>query len=650
MSGDVPPLPAGFTLDSVAPAAPPLPAGFTLDSASTPAPTATAAPPETGARVGGLADRALLMGIGHLYDTPGAILALADKAGGSIHDWTRSLFGLKPDAAPAEAAPTTGADVMAKGADTFALPTPATPAERIGSAAVSALPSAVVAPGVVGALAAAAGSGASQAVKEGGGSPLAQTLTGLAVGSVPAAASGIASGVRAAVRDAGETSGRIADAAASDIPITAGQATGSKTIQAIEGASSKLWGGGSIKATADQQADALGNRVGGIVDNLAPGADVSPTAAGAAINKGASQTVANMKAAEQAAYDKVDSLVPPTTPISVQNATAALDKLAAPTAGAEATTGALVSSKIAQMRENLASDAEKNGGQLPYDAVKQLRSAVGANIDHGFAPADPATNGAFKQVYKALSTDMEAGASAVSPEAKQAAADASSLYRTNSARREFLDTVVDKAGGPEAVYAAATNGTKQGATKIGGVMQSLDEGQQNLVRATVLDRLGKAPAGMQSAAGDTFNPSTYLTNWAKLDPAAKDALFGASGAPKTLRSGLDSLANTMSTIRNSTVFKNPSGTGEAVGHGLGLASLLEGGSHALAGNFGAIGAAGGAIAGNMILSRALTNPKTVAWLAQTAKMPTSALPNAVNQLSRINDPDASDLAALLRKK
>ena len=609
----------------------------------------TAPPPETGARVGGLADRALLMGIGHLYDTPGALLALADRAGGSIHDWTRSLFGLKPDAAPAEAPSTAGADIMAKGADTFGLPTPVTSAERIGSSAISALPSAIVTPGapIAGALSAAAGGAASQGVAEAGGSPLQQTLAGLAAGSAPSLTSLAASGARAAVRDVGETSARIADAQASGIPITAGQATGSRVLQQVEGASSKMFGGGAIKATAEQQADALGNRVSGIVDNLAPGGDVSPAGAGTAINKGATQTAANMRSAEQAAYDKVDSLVPPQTPVSVKNATAVLDKLAAPTPGAEATTGALVSSKIAQMRDNLAADAEKNGGQIPYDAVKQLRSAVGANIDHGFAPSDPATNGAFKQVYKGLSDDMEAAASSVSPQAKQAAADASALYKTNSTRREFLDTVVNKAGGPEAVYQAATNGTKNGATKIDGFMQSLDPGQQNLVRATVLDRLGKAPAGMQNAAGDTFNPSTYLTNWAKLDPAAKDSLFGAAGS-KDLRDGLDSLANTMSTIRNSTVFKNPSGTGEAVGHGLGLAAILEGGWKTLEGHPGTLAAAGGAIAGNAILSRALTNPKTVAWLAQTAKMPTSALPNAINQLSKINDPDASALADALR--
>jgi len=452
------------------------------------------------------------------------------------------------------------------------------------------------------------------------------------------------------VRNPQETAQRIADADASGVTLEAGQATGSKTLQAIGGASGKLWGGGAIKANADAQSDALSGRISGIVDNLSGGGDVSPMGAGEAINKGAKAAVANMRGAEAAAYGKVDSLIPEGTPISISGTLAKLDELATPTAGAESTSASLIPPKIAAMRENLAADAAKNGGQIPYDAAKQLRSAVGANIDHGFAPADPATNGAFKQIYGALSDDMSKGASAVSPEADQAAKAAGALYKANSERRDFLDGIVDKAGGPEAVFQAATNGTKLGATKISGVMSELDSGQQNLVRATVLDRLGRAVPSVQNAADTSFNPSTFLTNWAKLDPAAKDALFGVSGEPKTLRSGLDSLSNTMSSIRAGTMFKNPSGTAGAVGHGLGLAAILEGGYHALLGHPAALAGTGAMIGGNMILSRALTNPKVVKWLAQTAKLPTSGLPNAVNQLSKLNDPDARDLATLLGNK
>jgi hypothetical protein len=60
----------------------------------------------------------------------------------------------------------------------------------------------------------------------------------------------------------------------------------------------------------------------------------------------------------------------------------------------------------------------------------------------------------------------------------------------------------------------------------------------------------------------------------------------------------------------------------------------------------------GAIVGNNMLARALTNPKVVSWLASSAKLPTSALPNAVNQLSKMGavDPDARDLSAALQQK
>jgi hypothetical protein len=488
-----------------------------------------------------------------------------------------------------------------------------------------------------------------------------------AAGVVKSAGSAAAGLTRTLARGAGTDAAaamqkRIADAAASGTTLTAGQASGSPVLQYAEGASSKLWGGGPIKKTAAAQSEALGNSVDNIVNNLAPSADVSPTGAGNAINAGATATKTNMRAAEKAAYDKVDSLVPPDTKISIQNTLSKLDELATPTPGAGSTTGTLVSPKIAAMRKSLAADtATSDGqllaipgdGQLPYDAVKQLRSAVGANIDHSFAPADPATNGAFKQVYAALSNDMEAGASAVSPEARQAAADASSLYKANSARREFLDTVVDKAGGPEAVYQAATNGTKQGATKIGGVISALDPGQQNLVRATVLDRLGRALPGQQNAAGNAFNSSTFLSNWSKLDPAAKDALFGASGAPKTLRASLDSLAETMSNIRSGTKLQNFSGTAEAAGHAGGLIAAFEGVKHIMNSphpiKVGAAVAAG--LVANNLLARALVNPRTAQWLAMTTKLKSaSLLPNAVNQLSHMGkiDPDARDLAAALR--
>jgi hypothetical protein len=187
--------------------------------------------------------------------------------------------------------------------------------------------------------------------------------------------------------------------------------------------------------------------------------------------------------------------------------------------------------------------------------------------------------------------------------------------------------------------------------KIAGVMRTLAPDQQNLVRTTVIDRLRKAIPSQQDAAGEAFSADAFLTNRA-IDPPAKDALFGASGTPKPLRAGLDSLANTMSAVRNSTLDKNPSGTGEAALHGAGLFALLESGGAALFGHPSHLAAVGAAVVANNLLACALTSRRLVTWLALTAKLPRSALPNAVTQPAKMGqatgDADARDLADYAR--
>jgi hypothetical protein len=295
-----------------------------------------------------------------------------------------------------------------------------------------------------------------------------------------------------------------------------------------------------------------------------------------------------------------------------------------------------------------------------------VRTSLGNSIDWGFAPSDPVTNGALKRVYGQLGEDLNSHAAAVSPEAKAAVSDASALYKANQAKRDILNTVINKAGGPEAVYQAATNGTKLGATKIGAVMSSLDPENANVVRATVLNKLGQTRPGAADAE-NSFNAATFLTNWNKLAPEAKDALFGASGPAGSLRGSLDSLTQTIGTLREAGhTLENPSGTAGSLGHtftlwealkkgaeGVGFGGAVGAGVHhfglsAVTGAASGVAALGGAAVLNNVMARALTNPRTAAWLAQTTKLPTSALPNAVNQLSKMNDPDAQHLAATMQ--
>lgn len=672
-----------------------------------------------------------------------------------------------------------------------------------------------------------------------GGAPLTPQATGETIGAGATAAKG-------SMRQAEQQAYAAADKTVppqTPIPITGDLATS--------------------KLTSQKQAieDSVAKTIGPVSE--------TPTSAGQTIDQGVDVTKQAMKASEKAAYDKVDQLVPPETPIPVKGTLAKLGELSTPTEGAEATTSALVPKAITQLKSNIEADiaagqkgtatppstivgadgkplvagkpappVDLSAGTLPYSAVASTRSKLGNTIDWGYSPADPVTNRGLQQVYHALTEDLNNGASAVSPEARSAVGQARSMYATNSDRREALNAIVNKAGGPEAIYTAATSGLKNGATKltsvlgaldaegqstvrstvlrrlgaadgkfdtptffknwtnlspeakttlagpgskvldqaaeahanltrqvktgapvsvpygelaaerdrlkgvlddqaagvskpdksvqkahddlvgqmqagasqavpaartafgaaraleaqnaarratldsvvekaggleavynaatsgakagatkIGAVMSALDPDSQNIVRATVIHRLGMMPAGSQNAG--SFNADRLLTGYGNLSPEAKNALFGASGAPASLRASLDSLTATTARIRNSKQLVNPSGTGSAVGHTLGLAGLFtavtEHGSAILHHPGVAIGTAATAAAPiviNAILARALTNPRVAAWLARSTKLPLSALPNAVNQLAQVGhqtkDQDAQLLAGYLQ--
>lgn len=635
------------------------------------APDDTSATEETTGRIAGLGARALSSGVAHLAGIPQmAVDAMNPMAAG-----VRNAAEAQSDAASGPYKPSLAdfvhperwqkaAEYFAeKGSNAAGLPTPTTDAERIGSKAVEALPSGILAPEapIAAGLSAAAGSAASEGTKAAGYGPVAQTAAGLLGGSGAAMGAGLAGATRAIARGGADgqaaMQSRLADAASSGTNLDAGQATGSKLLQYLTGASSKLWGGSPIEKNAESQSHAIGSYVDHIVENLSGPSTPSPMSAGDAITKGIGTNQApgtafgNMRKAERAAYDKVDQMVPPDHPVDVSSTLAKLASLTKPTPGAQKTTGSLIPSQISEMYENMLDDVTANGAaatpNLPYKAATALKEHLGNSIDWGFSPSNPKANGALKQIHSTLKDDIDNGAAAVSPQAEQAVKDARALYAKNQETRESLQPIIDRAGGPEAVYQAATNGTKLGATKIQQVMTAIKPDQQNLVRATVLDRLGRATPSAQNAQGTAFNPGTFLTNWNKLDPNAKDALFGAGGTTGSLRNNLDSLSRTISNIRSGTKLRNPSGTGEAVGHGAGMIALWEGLTHALAGHPGTLAATGGGFVANNILARSLTNPKVVGWLAKSTKAPISSLPNAVNQLSKVNDPDAQALASYL---
>lgn len=488
-------------------------------------------------------------------------------------------------------------------------------------------------------LAATSGGAASQTASEGGAGPGGQALAGIAGGFAPSATAG---GLRGLIR--GGESGRrsmLANLIAFDKAgagnATLGQATEGRTARGLEALFARTPGGSGVMArTGDAQQAGMGQRVRQIADSLSTRAD--PAQAGRAIERGivgVDGFSARFRRSANALYSEVDRFLPPGTGIDVSRTKAALDSLASPTPGAVRTSQALSSSRIASIRDALDADlsASARGGSfagvgaparatLPYSAIKNLRTRLGDLIaDSTFATDVPTKQ--LRQVYAALTEDLDAAARATgNPQAVQAASRANAFYRAGMGRMEVLERVIERNGGPERVFAAATSGTREGATTLRAVLQSLPEDGQKQVAAAVIRRMGRANPSAQDDLGEAFSSERFLTMWNSMAPEAKSALFGRLG-PSYVRD-LETIARAAAIQRQGAqVFRNPSQTTDAaIQAGTVFSFLTTIGT----GNFGTAALIGAGVGAANLLARGMTSPLVVKWLAKQTQVPLAALP------------------------
>lgn len=494
----------------------------------------------------------------------------------------------------------------------------------------------------------ATGSGASGTVRERGGTQGQQLAAGLLGGLSPGVAgAGAGAAVRGVVRgrDGAQMQRTIEDFAALGATPSVGQASGNRLLQ---GAENLLAGGptsaGVMNRFAERQADSIGQGLQRRADSLSRNA--SAERAGRAIERGVDTFAGNTNATKRALYWQADQFIPEQTPVQLQNTWREVVDLTTPTAGATATTSALIQPTILRLRENLAADLAAGGGNIPYSALKRIRSDIGEAISNS-SPLNPTSDiRELRRLYAALSRDMEAAAQAQGPEAVRSARRANNYTRAVADRLEQVRRVVDKNGGPERVFNAVMSGTRDGGTTLRAVMQSLPKEGQQALTAAVIRRMGLATPGAQDAAGDAFSAATFLTNWNRVSPEAKRALFDRHG-PAFSRD-MDRIARVADNIKQgSRVFANPSGTANRAAAMTYGAALV--GSMFTGGTAGIVASGVGA----NLLARWLTNPNVVRRLAQTTQAPVGALPPLISSIraeaQEKDDPDLLELAAELEK-
>lgn len=493
---------------------------------------------------------------------------------------------------------------------------------------------------------------------------------------------------------------------AAGVTPTLAQATQNRAHQNIEaGLARTPLASGVMAKVGKEQSDAMASKVKSIVDELAPNGGAAADA-GETIADSAKLLKTNMRTLQDRLYTKLDTLLPAETRIDVGRTRQALADLNSDIAGAPALSqwfknariqgieGALggdtggidavlsrpgMADKVKAMRESLeqnaanitAKNAERQSlgmrnleavptpkdidnsiksylesqvdSKITYEALKKLRTLVGAEIENGSLVAD-VPRSKWKALYGALSQDLGDAAKAAGPQADKVWRTANRLTSERMAQLEKLDKIVGR-DTPEKVFAAAMSGTAEGDTTLRRVINMTPMSKRGDIVGAVLQKMGRALPGQQDSSGQAFSSERFLTNLAAMSPQARETLFERTGV-KGLKEKIDALGQMAAEVRaGRQVMPNPSGTAAA-------SAQIAAGS-ALAGSVLHAASGGGltplvASVGIPVIgygaAKAATHPGLVQHLATPTELPKAIAPIAVNQAAQIATPRTPSIA------
>lgn len=256
-------------------------------------------------------------------------------------------------------------------------------------------------------------------------------------------------------------------------------------------------------------------------------------------------------------------------------------------------------------------------GGVSIQGLRDARTTLSQGVYDGKLRSG-ADQAMWKGILGNVADDIDAGLRSVGRD------DAANAFRRAdkfwSERVEFIDQALqpilgrDGAKGGEQVLAAIESmarGQAGGNARLSRVLSAMSPEEAGNVRATLIDRLGRARPGAQDAQGEAFSAATFLTNWNKMTPQAKASIF----PDKATRDNLNDLAVIAEGTKRGQSMANTSNTGVALG-----ANAIIGGAGAVT-NLPAtlLGASGLYLTGRLMAS-----PQFAKLLARTSKMPPEA--------------------------
>lgn len=415
------------------------------------------------------------------------------------------------------------------------------------------------------------------------------------------------------------------------------EAGGTATKILTSGAKTSPLSAGPIRAQAQKSVSQTQDALNRNIDDL--GGSLSTDKAGEAIRKGAQEYASKTSARGERLYTAAYKAASGVRAIKPQKTIQAIDEQIArlqqnPDPAAQSTIKDLQS-----FRKNLE-------GGVAIQGLRDARTGLSAGVYDGNLRSGSET-AMWKGILKNVADDIDVGLKAAGK--GQAAALFKRADEFWSKRVEQIDEVLQPIVGKGAAKGgeqiletieSMARGKMGGNARLSRLLAEMPDDYADQVRATIINRIGKANPGAQNADGDAFAPSTFLTNWNKLTPQAKSSLF----ADPKLRRNLDDIALISENMKTAEGFSNFSNTAMALAGGgqsvgaVALATLLH-----------PIAVAG--IAGTQFMTgKVLANPRFAEWLARTAKINNpKALQAHVKRLDAIaasNPIIANDIASI----
>jgi hypothetical protein len=415
----------------------------------------------------------------------------------------------------------------------------------------------------------------------------------------------------------------IDDMAAQGITPTAGTATGNRGIQIAEQGLANTPGGASVFQRAFERSQAqLSAASDDLAREFASGKQFgSPTRAGETVKRGLNAAAERFRARQGDLYDAAFDVVNENASVRALRRVSQLEgQLKARLAQAPASEAGVVGPALRRI-QNLRDDVK--AGKFTFGALRRIRTSLGKDLDQPvIASLNRASAGQHERaLYAALSDDMrEIVAREGGEEGLKLLTRADRYTRLNENLNVPIIERLLKQEVPEKLYRALLSGSDDkfgGGTLLEGIKRNLAPDEWDVVAGTVLGRMGRAIPSQQGAtevaeqAAD-FSVSTFMTNWSRLAPEARKALFKGSRYSQLVPE-LNRLVRNMARFNEVRALGNPSGTAR---------NFIAGGTAASAGQqlvTGNIDNAAFIVAGSLVGPRAaaklMTNPRFVRWLS-----------------------------------